>query len=737
MMMPLVFSAPPFLTASLLAGLAAITLCRGRRQPFKHPFALLCFFGCLLNMDILIQLNALSAEFALRSTRLFHLFHPFLVPLFIHFLHAYLHIADRNWILGLAYASALVVAACSQGHWVIAATRQFSFGYAAQGGPLYGLMAAGAIFATTYNLIILSGAIRKEKRSAHKNKLKYIYTGLLSLGVLTCMNLLTRFGWGLYPPGNFGFIPLGIFAAGVLKYDLLDLGILIRRSLLYFVLTLLLSMFYTLGIVAVQALFKETRMADSVLFAVFFFAVIAFFFGPLKSRLQSLIDQWFARKSYDYRQTIKQASRVIASVLDYERISTLLKDTLIGAMRVEHGALFLGDSSGEKYAVVAAVGRSHTIPSDCVLDARNALVLSLAGNGAPLVRRNQPGSTAVPCHRNALAAMVRLNAEIVLPMVFQQRLNGFVVLGEKLSGDMYFPDDLDLLETLAHQSALAVENARAYEALNALNRNLEDRVVSRTRELSQALEEKERTQEQLVRSESLAAIGQLVAGVAHELNNPLASVTSLLQSTVEDLQAWDPADQPNADLIDDLHFADKELARAKSIVASLLGLARQTQTYEEAVNLNTVVKDALRIMHNRYKHKQLEIVHYLAPNLGCLQGNFANLGQVVVNILTNAIQAAPRGDGKIILRTALADRADAVLFTCEDNGSGIDQSIRQDVFKPFFTTKPVGKGTGLGLYICHEIIKKHGGSMVIESSGLQGAAIKVKLPLNGHGRHRV
>lgn len=113
--------------------------------------------------------------------------------------------------------------------------------------------------------------------------------------------------------------------------------------------------------------------------------------------------------------------------------------------------------------------------------------------------------------------------------------------------------------------------------------------------LQEALSEKERTQEQLIRSESLAAIRQLVAGSAHELNNPLTSVTSLIQSTIEDLSQWDNSTLLDQDLIDNLRFADKELGRARLIVASLLGLSRQTQTYEEAVNLNLVIQDGLMI----------------------------------------------------------------------------------------------------------------------------------------------
>ncbi|MBW2591047.1 MAG: hypothetical protein JRD71_10090, partial [Deltaproteobacteria bacterium] len=171
-----------------------------------------------------------------------------------------------------------------------------------------------------------------------------------------------------------------------------------------------------------------------------------------------------------------------------------------------------------------------------------------------------------------------------------------MILGEKLSGDFFSTEDLDLLETLSSQSALAIENANSYRRLDELNRNLEKIVRERTAKLNDALIEKEKTQDQLIRSESLAAIGQLVAGTAHELNNPLTSVSSLVQSTIEDLVQMADKVTLDEELIDDLKFAHKELDRARDIVSSLLGLSRQTQTYTEPVNLNMVITDALRIL---------------------------------------------------------------------------------------------------------------------------------------------
>jgi two-component system NtrC family sensor kinase len=142
------------------------------------------------------------------------------------------------------------------------------------------------------------------------------------------------------------------------------------------------------------------------------------------------------------------------------------------------------------------------------------------------------------------------------------------------------------------------------------------------------------------------------------------------------------------------------------------------------VSINSVVKDALRIMHNQYKHHGLEIVENYDRDLPDIQGNFANLGQVALNIIQNAIQSIIHNKGVIYLDTWFDSDERQVVFSCKDTGPGIPESIRQDIFKPFFTTKEVGRGTGLGLYICHEIVRKHGGTLKLRDSDGPGAVFE-------------
>ncbi len=730
------YSIPPLLTLCCFFGLVVLTVVRSLWQKnwtkTNILFLIICIFGSFLNIDILFAFNSQSAEKALLVSRIDHVFLVFAGPVFIQFFHAYLKIPGRKWLVYMVYAYSIFLVCLVPTPLYIESMQKHFFGFFASGGRLYLLFGISGLIISTYILFILYNAIRHEKNSALKNRLKYVLAGFGIMGIINGLDVLPILGYSVYPPGNMSFIPLIVFAVGLLKHDLLDMGILIKKGLLYSLISALLTFIYAFLIILADKIFKNFDFSDSYYFPILLFLLVAFIFGPVKTKVQAAIDHIFSKGKYDYQKTLKQVSRMIASVLDYDEIAKLLIQTVFKAMQVEHCILFLGDISGTGFKKYSSkekpINFTHPISA---LD-KSFIINFMKEHHQPIIRKRiterKYGKEAL----SLLSDMDELGAEVLLPMIFKDRLSGFIVLGEKLSGDLFSPEDLDLLETLSSQSALAVENANSYKQLDELNRNLEKIVRERTRKLNDALIEKEKTQDQLIRSESLAAIGQLVAGTAHELNNPLSSVSSLVQSTIEDLVQM--ADKVALDevLIDDLKFANKELNRTRDIVSSLLGLSRQTQTYTEPVNLNMVITDALRILYNEYKNYNIEISQNYDSDLPDIQGNFANLGQVALNIIKNAIYAVADSKGTIFLTTRYDKDAHQVVFSCRDTGPGIDKSIQKDIFKPFFTTKAVGKGTGLGLYICHEIVQKHGGVLTLEELDQPGTCFVMRLPTGAY-----
>jgi len=249
-----------------------------------------------------------------------------------------------------------------------------------------------------------------------------------------------------------------------------------------------------------------------------------------------------------------------------------------------------------------------------------------------------------------------------------------------------------------------------------------------------ALLAQEMTQGRLIQSESLASIGQLVAGIAHELNNPLASASSFIQTDIELINEQQDKRKIDQEILQDLTYSLKELNKTKGIVKSILDLSRQTQTFEESVNMNDVIEDALRVLYNSYKHMQVTIEKNFDPSIPNIEGNFSNLGQVLINMIKNALNALPDGRGKISLSTSYQHETDGISVECRDDGHGIPPEIMKDIFKPFFTTKDVGTGTGLGLYVSYEIIKKHEGDISVSSEVGKGTAFTIELPCKRSGK---
>lgn len=726
--MTLLFSLPPLLCLLGFYGLALFVCFRGERNQTNRCFIWICVLSGLLYLDILFAFNVDSETAALWASRLDHLFLVFLVPLYLQFFHGYLGIRPPRHLIPAAYVIAFVLMVLAPTPLYIMGMERHVFGFFAKAGPLYSFFGMAWFATSAYVSWLVYRGVRRERQPHRRKQLWFVFVGFGGLGILNGLNFFTIHGAAVYPPGNLGFIPLSVFAYGLFRHDLLNMEAIINTGLVYSFLTACMTGLYALIVTGVSVV-GGVNYSESPAVPVVFFIAVTLVIGPLKTRIQKTIDRLLFREKYDYRQTLKRASQMIVSVLDINTIGQTLIRTVGETMQVEACRLMLKTADG---AGMIGFGQNSDSPIAHGID-EGPLLRRLQRENQPVMKHRLALETHCAEHASVMADMARERVEIAIPLVFKGRLNGYFLLGRKRSGDPYSQADVDLLETLSGQSALAVENAIIYQKVDELNNRLEQKVAARTRSLERALIEKERTQEALVRSESLAAIGQLVAGVAHELNNPLASTVSLVQTTIEDLEQLPPGAPLDEDTIDDLKFADQELRRAGNIVKSLLGLSRQTDTYTEKVALNTVIQDALRVLHNQYKHRDLRIKENYSDDLPVIPGNFAGLGQVVLNIVQNAIQAVDDDHATVELITEYDSGAGQVIFKCIDTGPGIPASIRQDIFKPFFTTKDPGKGTGLGLYICHEIVRRHGGVLDCSDQHPGGAGFIMALPVAPDG----
>jgi two-component system, NtrC family, sensor kinase len=233
--------------------------------------------------------------------------------------------------------------------------------------------------------------------------------------------------------------------------------------------------------------------------------------------------------------------------------------------------------------------------------------------------------------------------------------------------------------------------------------------------------DEKRLTEQLMQQEKLAAVGQLVSGVAHELNNPLASVMAFAQL----LLAAPPGAQHDKRAIDAIN---QEAKRAAKIVSNLLTFARQHQPERTITDLNRVVEDTLELRRYALRIAQVEIENRLDPSLPITWADPFQLQQVVLNLITNAEHALSNWDGSRRITLSTGQEGDFIVLRIADSGPGIPTEHLSRIFNPFFTTKPVGEGTGLGLSISDGIVREHGGRIRAESRVGRGATFVIELP---------
>jgi signal transduction histidine kinase len=344
------------------------------------------------------------------------------------------------------------------------------------------------------------------------------------------------------------------------------------------------------------------------------------------------------------------------------------------------------------------------------------------------------------------------------PVFVKARLTSIIYLENNSELTVFTPEKLKILNLLSTQITISLENALLYQ-------NLEEKVVSRTREvvsqkelIEHAYAELRAAQSQMVHSEKMASLGQLTAGIAHEINNPInfiaIGITGLeknfrsFMKVVEKYESISAGANPETTLreIEELKqkiqyadvkgfitglMADIKLGadRAAEIIQGLRSFSRLNEAEFKAADLHEGLDATLVLLRSRTKNT-IEIIKDYDPDLPIINCNPGQLNQLFMNILTNAIEAIEmkRSNQKNEIRITTTNKPDKVVLSIKDNGMGIPKKIQEKIFDPFFTTKEVGKGTGLGLSIVFGIIKKHNGHIEVISEENEGTEFIIEIP---------
>jgi two-component system NtrC family sensor kinase len=383
--------------------------------------------------------------------------------------------------------------------------------------------------------------------------------------------------------------------------------------------------------------------------------------------------------------------------LDLEEILRLTFNQVVELFHADTGAVYLFDETTRSAQRRAAWGHISSEP---------LLELQVSPEFCERVRRSRPPLITRQHLQElpqAVSEMVRregLQSWIWVLLWTQDRVLGVIGISSRTRREFSATDE-NLMIAIGRQLANTVEKVRLYE------------------ETRRAYDDLTRTQEQLLQSEKMSALGQMISGVAHELNNPLTAILGYAQ-LLED----EPLDRRHREYLDKIF---KQAYRTHRIVQNLLSFARQRKAFKQLLDLRRVLEDTLALRDYDLKASNVTIEQEIQPGLPQVFGDAHQLEQVFLNIVNNALDSmldVARG-GRLRLRAFVEDNQVTVEF--HDSGPGIRDPKR--IFDPFYTTKPVGKGTGLGLSICYGIIKAHGGEILACNHPQGGAVFQVRLPV--------
>jgi signal transduction histidine kinase len=435
-------------------------------------------------------------------------------------------------------------------------------------------------------------------------------------------------------------------------------------------------------------------------------------------------------------RALGEVSQAVNSTLNLETVLSTIVAKAVQLSGTEAGAIYVFDESQREFHLRATYGMDQDLIDALTqrrIDLDDPNVVQALAQPEPIQvadLRDEPTSDI-----NEITLRAGYRARLVAPLMRGESVAGLLVVRRRAPG--VFPlNTVDLIKTFAAQSAVAIENARLFHDVEA------------------SLEDLRTTQDRLVQTQKLASLGQLTAGIAHEIKNPLNFVNNFsgvsaelideLRETLGRMTGDDKTRSEIAELTntlrDNLDKIVQHGKRADAIVKNMLLHSREGSGEHRPVDVNALVEESLNLAyHGARAEKQgfkINMERSFDPAAGQVDVFPQEITRALLNLISNGFYAASKrkeqdkSDGyEPTLAASTKNLGDRVAITIRDNGPGIPPEVREKMFNPFFTTKPAGEGTGLGLSITHDIIvKQHSGSIEVDTQPGEFTEIKVILP---------
>lgn len=572
-------------------------------------------------------------------------------------------------------------------------------------GPAAVFFVAQFLIYLLATLIILIKKYRKS-HGYERAQMQYITFGIGATMLLTAItNLIIPLTLNNFLLSNIGpfftLIMVGSISYAIIRHKLLDIRLIIARSVLYVLLILLIAILYIVGVFVIsQYVFRLhidiQQVEVHALLAVF----VAFTFVPLRSYIENATSRIFFKGGYDQHDFVFQLTRIIASTISLETVTTKTLQKLLSTIGISHGT-FLILKKNRQFAFFTK-GRK--------IEKYNQEVIDVICSLKRMVIFDEEKNTIVK------DLMRQLDLAIILPLYERHEKVGVLLLGGKRSGQIYSQRDIGVLEIFGPAVSIAIQNAKSYEEISKFNQTLKNEVNIATRNLQKA-------------NLKLIELGKqkddFIAIASHELKTPVTSIKLYLQLLQRKFEK--EKDMKSAGAIAKM---DGQLNKLINLINDLLDVTKieegKLQFNLETFKLNELVKEVVEEMHRMAKHT---IVQDL-DSVEAVTADRERVGQVLTNFMTNAIKYSPDAN-KIIVKTK--KEKNRVTVAVQDFGLGLSKDDQKKVFERFNRAGQEGKGgypgLGLGLYISKEIITRHNGQIWVESTKGKGSIFYFTLPL--------
>jgi len=437
----------------------------------------------------------------------------------------------------------------------------------------------------------------------------------------------------------------------------------------------------------------------------------------LQTKLDRLseVNRLLKRKIFDF-YTIFEISRQLNSTLDLNELLENILSACLSQLSPKWVMIFCQkEPKDKKLSLVKSAGENLSTESESTsgqevkitLDLNPHFISFLKESNRPLFFdeiERESGFNA--WEKRKWSRYKRFGAELLVPLVLKEKLIGILLLSRKISDSLYFENDLEFLDLLSNQAAVAVENALLYQSEKNINCELR------------------KTQRQLIQTEKLAALGKLSASIAHEINNPLGIIKNYLEILSRRLSAEGGKEKKAQK---DLQIIKEEIDRIAKILYQLLEFHRPRLKKPISVDLVSLLTHTINLVEKQFKNKNITFIKSFPDKISPVNGYPDELKQVFLNLLLNSKDFMHRG-GEISV--SLSEKEGEIEIEFSDTGCGIPPKNKSKIFEPFFTTKLDGKGLGLGLWVCYGIIERHRGTITLEKKDGRGTAFLIRLPIS-------